>query len=720
MSHLNARLELEIAPLAYAQVEADWLPGYQPYAYQWQVYQQIANALAQRETRCLLLVTPTGSGKTLASYAYSIRKGLPVLGVYPTNELIRDQERALQGEYLKVQGWQDWVLRVDSRQLDRWGLELEEPAHAETLETLFNWRRAILTNPDILYYIAFGRYPKREDRAGQRERLFALLGSTYRLWVFDEFHLYNVKQMADVAFLIGALQTINPEVGRVFVFASATPELEVRDHLEKKLELPVEVIEAEPVSPEGGRIIAHPVRLTVLPADLERWQGVETLLEQAGLLDEFLGRYPEARVATILDSVAGAIRLAQAFRERYPGRWVGEVHGFSSEAQRADALRQPMTVGTSTIEVGVDFVGEMSKDVLIFEARTAAQFIQRFGRLARHAKDRDVPNWAIALVPEYVYHALVAKASETQTPLTRQTLYAWVEEAYRARETFPRYLYRHAPVEFAEAKNFLRGLFQPDDRERIIPALEESIERLTGCSPRAAMARRRQYYDEEIIWPLLTFRGTGFEAAILDERGVDPGFPARRYNLMFLLRRGIFEELDEKTFQAELERLVQERPEWAEDAKRERRFARTIGRKPGNLLGVYGFFRLTGLLEQGRRLWFEVDEEVVWGRKEQVTVIHGLALCTDPPLPLPRLSRVFRRKMLVAWFTDRHPTALRLGRALPPLFEVYPLRLRSPGGGVRQAVWSIAFNQNAFFLDSLYYQGYRPDWRCASEEALII
>ncbi len=69
----------------------------------------------------------------------------------------------------------------------------------------------------------------------------------------------------------------------------------------------------------------------------------------------------------------------------------------------------------------------------------------------------------------------------------------------------------------------------------------------------------------------------------------------------------------------------------------------------------------------------------------------------------PTLIKRLRKKRLVAWFTDRHPTALRLGRSLPPLFEVYELRVRGTGGRIRNAAWSIAFNQNAFFLDSLVW-----------------
>lgn len=562
------KLELTLPPLAYEQIRADWLPGYQPYNYQWQVYQAISQALNHRKPHCLFVITPTGSGKTLASFAYSIKHGLPAIGVYPTNELIRDQQRALAPLYEQILGWRDWVLRVDSQALDHWGLDLDDPAHAGTLESLLSWRRIILTNPDILYYIAFGRYPERPDRPGQRQRLFTLLGSTYRLWVFDEFHLYNVKQMANMAFLIGALQTINSNIGRVFVFSSATPYIEMISYLRDFLNFSVDSIQEEPVSIEHGRLISHPIHLTILPANLERWQGVEVLLEEAGLLDGLLAQYPQARVVAIVDSVAGAIRLAAAWRERYPDRSVGEVHGFSSETQRGEALRCAMTVGTSTIEVGIDFKDEAEKDILIFEARTASQFIQRLGRIARHQKTRRIPNWAIALVPEYVYHALSATLNCQSSVFERKSLYELVEEVYRVPEDFRHYLTRHAPVECVEAKVFIQSLFQPDDRARIVPALERHIQALTGLPAGAAMARWRYYRDENIIWPLLSFRGSGFEVAILDRRHIDPGFPARRYDMMFLLRRGLFEEINEEAYRTELERLAAISSEWSEEAAR--------------------------------------------------------------------------------------------------------------------------------------------------------
>jgi len=109
-------------------------------------------------------------------------------------------------------------------------------------------------------------------------------------------------------------------------------------------------------------------------------------------------------------------------------------------------------------------------------------------------------------------------------------------------------------------------------------------------------------------------------------------------------------------------------------------------------------------------VWFEVSEDVVYGRKAQVTVISGLEVVTEPGLRLHRLNRCLQRKHIVAWFADVHPAAVRFGRALPPLFAVYELRLRKPGGRLSEQPWSIVFNQDAFFVDSLgWHQQQRED-----------
>ena len=252
------------------------------------VYERIEEALTGNETACLFLVTPTGSGKTLGSYAYAINHALPAFGVYPTNELIRDQERALK-PWIDP-GDNNGLLRIDSRQLDDWQTKLDLKRHAPTWERLLNWQPTILTNPDILFYTFFGLY---RGPASISQRLFTLVGQ-YQLFVFDEFHLYNVKQMADVAYLAATLHAINPNVGRVFLFASATPNSPVLPWLRDKLRLPVEMVQGEASLLPDARTIAHPLRLTLLPADLQRWQGGEALLAYLPEIERFLTQYPQA------------------------------------------------------------------------------------------------------------------------------------------------------------------------------------------------------------------------------------------------------------------------------------------------------------------------------------------------------------------------------------------------------------------------------------------
>lgn len=700
-------LEVSIPPVAYARVEVDdWLPGLKPYMHQWEAHRHAVAALQERTSLCIFLVTPTGSGKTLAAYAPSIRLGEPAIGVYPTNELLADQARALEPLYRR-RGSQP-VLRVDSDALERWQVELEQQRHGETLETLLHWGGVVLTNPDILFQVAFGLYPGPPPLT---QRLWSALGG-YRLLLFDEFHLYSVKQRVEIAFLVGALHAIKPDLGRVVVFASATPDPEMVTMLRDRLGLPVRLIEAVPAEGPHTRRAGEAVTLRVMPTELERWQVLDQLEAALGQLRAFRARYPEARFLFILDSVAAAVAVAQRLRGELGPNEVGEVHGLSSQTMRADALLRRATVGTSTIEVGVDFKGAFEKDCLVFEARTASSFLQRLGRIGRHEKGRPIPNLAIALVPGYVYEYLAAKLPPG-AELGRGPLRDLIEEAYRPPEEFQGYLGRYGSVPMAEAMQLVRSMFQPDDRPRIENRLGDVIRALTGNPPTTAMGKRRRLAEEGVLAPLLTFRGAGLEAAILDVRGEDPGCPAKRYDLIFLLRRGVFEELDERAYQAELDRLEREHPEWAAELARERRFGRLVGDREDDLLGVWGYFRLTGLRAEPRRVWFEILEEELIGKTGQVTVLEGLEVRTESDVPLRLLNRTLRRKRVVAWVMDVHPASVRLGRALPPLFAVYELRPLRPGGGAYSHPWCIAFNQNAFFLDSL-------GWRPRRSDAVIV
>jgi len=88
--------------------------------------------------------------------------------------------------------------------------------------------------------------------------------------------------------------------------------------IKDQLGLPANAIKAEPSTSAHARLIAHSLTLTILPTDLKKWQGMEVLTEYMLVVQGFLQRCPKARMVTILDSVASALKLAQVLRERFP------------------------------------------------------------------------------------------------------------------------------------------------------------------------------------------------------------------------------------------------------------------------------------------------------------------------------------------------------------------------------------------------------------------
>ena len=690
-------LTLEIQPIHYARLEsANWLPGKQPYQHQQQMYDLIMESQRQKEFLCIFNTAVTGGGKTLAGYAASIlHSELPAFGLYPTNELIADQERALRPEFPESQTHP--LLRIDSRTLDEWEVALGRNSHYDVLRVLLHWRRLILTNPDIFYMLFFGLY---NGFPGIAEMLFSLTAS-FPVIIFDEFHLYNIKQVSNVAFTIAALRELQQTRGKAFVFSSATPSPRFRELLEK-LHIRTEYVASQPVDAEteGSVCVAQSLTVSLIPGDLNSWKGFETLQQHFGLVEEFLAAFPDAKSVFILDSVADTLRVTQSLRARYPEQTVGEIHGLASAEARQQALISQMTVGTSTIEVGIDFKGDYEKDLLIFEARTGSQFIQRLGRIARHVKSTSIPNHAIAIVPPYVYNHLDPLFTSGQA-VERNDLYQHIQEAYRNPNEFQGYFKKYGPVEAYAGVKFIQQQHLADSYpivknklERVMTTLyEKSLKNVAGCYYRLC--------KEKLFKPLQSFRGNGFEAALLDRSG--KGFPFKTYDLFFILRRTNFREFSQEEFMQELEHC---RDVWNDDAEIFEKRSKRVTANIEDLLGVYGYFEITGFLENSRQVWFEVandDVDPCTFSEEDVTKIQGLSIGMNPAnQQIKRLNKLLRRKEFVCWASPRKSSGIRHQKALPALFQLYELRVIGRAG--KWSPWTIAFNQNAYFMDCLWFK----------------
>ncbi len=326
----------------------------------------------------VVLDAPTGSGKTLAmllAAERSLEEGKSALIMYPTKVLISDQLDSMR-RLAAAAGIDARIEAVDADRLHRLAADKGYRSHGEALaEILAEAPGVFLTNPDTLYYIL-----RMEYRGGRT--LVTKLFSVGTVCV-DELHLFWGAQLQAIYSMLSLMAP-----ARRLLVSTATHD---EDALRLLSHLPApQRVEARP-SP-GGDTVRHETLLevyTVTRRPVLAPEDAPVVAEIAARLYErgrAAGGKPPYLVA-IVNSIAFSERLGRLLRESL-GVDVSIVNSLKPpEERRVDA---PVVVGTSAIEVGVDF----DTPALLFEANNAPGFIQRLGRVARRR-----PGLAAAVIP---------------------------------------------------------------------------------------------------------------------------------------------------------------------------------------------------------------------------------------------------------------------------------------------------------------------------------
>src|SRR5258706_5256043 len=149
-------IQFHLAPLYYKSADGPFPFGLTPLEHQRNTLIQVEKAMQEKRTLAIINASVTGSGKTLANYAYSLlNPPTPTIGVYPTNELIKDQERSILARGVR----QDELIKIDSVELNQWQQRLQAHTNAQVLHTImgswFDECAIVLTNPDILYLLMY-------------------------------------------------------------------------------------------------------------------------------------------------------------------------------------------------------------------------------------------------------------------------------------------------------------------------------------------------------------------------------------------------------------------------------------------------------------------------------------------------------------------------------------------------------------------------------------
>lgn len=375
-----------------------------------------------------LLVSKTGTGKTIGSLLPILKHGKRAICVYPTNELIGDQLRNIktiaerEGLTVCIQTLDttpqeysvaDVVLvHIDANSLDKWCSRKHYSAKWRVLRDLLEGDKPkiVLTNPDILFLIFALRY--------RAEPLAALSG--YDALIFDEFHLYSGVELAHALYMLHLGRSLG--AFRKIVLLSATPPPDVREY--------VGCLLGEPFVADTAATCKHEIvaqREAVQEIQIVgRLAGPDIVETALGIISDLDHDIRERRRSTpaddyvpavvVVDSVVNAIRLEDRLVEGgFQREDLAIIRGLSAREVR-DTGGKLVVIGTSAIEVGIDF----RCDYLIFEASEASSFLQRFGRAGRHG-----PGIVYVLCKSNVLKGLEALPSKIERQELEARVYDW-------------------------------------------------------------------------------------------------------------------------------------------------------------------------------------------------------------------------------------------------------------------------------------------------------
>ncbi|MCX6041507.1 MAG: type I-D CRISPR-associated helicase Cas3' [Caldilinea sp.] len=616
----------------------------------------------------------TGDGKSLAGQLPSLVQGWrhKLFAMYPTNELIRDQLRQTQ------QTWALWgqtpvVAALDSDVLDRRMAGGDFAQRGQALQALLNNHDVVLTNPDIFYYVMHLFYVRTGKSGDAPDRLLGPLVQAFQQFTFDEFHIFDAPQIVGVVNALLLIDEMTRGQRRQFLFQSATPRPLLQESL-RRAGFAVEVIDgsychgAPPADPTRWRQILHEVQLQICPDNVEAW--VDQHLHDR-LLPFFLEHAPQAKGAVIVNSVAQAKRLVERLQGEFArhGLTVGENTGLTSRTQRSRSYGCDLLIGTSTVDIGIDF----QINFLLFESRDAGTFVQRLGRVGRHAgyvREGKTIFFgghfvAYALVPPWIYETLAVGRSDAPpllqpgAVLDRAEFNQTIQMAYPPTASFDAYArdwgaYQSYRIVNALSNPLVRGQYA-EVRNRLLARYKETFRT-------SILQKAQRYWDlckhqGPLYEEITAFRGGSyFECGVLDETE-QGGDQIKRYDLFALLANARLAALQPDEFRA---------------------FVEEHGGAWSNLKGLVAYFRLQGFLPERTQYKVLLQQEVSdWDgtRFGTVQVLQGVQIQAAFPQQIPgynAINRQLARRKVPAVVCLHHPLQLKRRLRLPLLFPVHP------------------------------------------------
>jgi CRISPR-associated endonuclease/helicase Cas3 len=405
-------LKIQLEPRSIATCPNPDLPAELLNAFDHGVLQHQAEVYEAAKAHDIILdLAPTGTGKTKAGLSV-IHHNCDRNAIYiaPTNALIEQQTEAAQ-KFVDTSGLPHIVVAASAKQVREWPNNrvgqrpgekiynlLREPA---TIFPEYGGRPLLLvTNPDIFYYAAFFQYGSKD-----RSNIASEFYSSFSTIIFDEFHLYDAKQLVSLLFYLALSQVFKYfEHGRKIVLLTATPEPACEAALVLLEKEGVKIKQVDGQSSESHQTPSQ----TLVNLEIRKHIDKESLIAQ--ITDEvinYLQSQPDQYGAIILDSKDTLNRIADQLRGKVGEHYFGRIIGNTPKEQRHSAAQKQVILATSTVDVGFNFERDINPerqnlDWLIFSSRDRFSFWQRIGRVGRVLGKpvTHIPSDAIAYLPE--------------------------------------------------------------------------------------------------------------------------------------------------------------------------------------------------------------------------------------------------------------------------------------------------------------------------------
>lgn len=530
----------------------------EPYKYQWDAIR----ILKEEDSLLMFVAAGTGMGKTAITILYSIQEGQNALILYPTNELIENQEKSIiktvktsmpnknVEDIAEISKVNRITIRevIDELKLGRKAYGLQQLLAAPLKQNIVKFT---LTNPDTVYLILTLKYGRRSDI---RNNFVKLIKNN--ILVIDEFHNYKGRELFNMLYIIAF--SVYSDFFPKILFLSATPNHKTIELLAKTLERMKSLtgISRKVVSP------IKPAISTIKIGNPARWEtevfifkSTEDNLREIknkiiSLKDEIKQKRRNnpsnefVPLIVILESVVDARTLRLELDQDFN---VTEIHGFVPPSQRGITNKTEIVVGTSAIELGIDF----QATYLIYEAYSAENFIQRLGRIGRHSQGK-----AFAFVPEYVFNYLQRNINgknfsnyeefekKIYESFLEQDMLDWyVQTPWAAIESIATLKKIRDEFELREA---IQGIF--DDQESIMKILEA----ITGSNIEDIEDAKNKYLVlRDNLNKLGTFRSSEPQLVVYDKLAEQKGlFPFYTSPVNRIAKRANFKiVIDEETME---------------------------------------------------------------------------------------------------------------------------------------------------------------------------